>query len=195
MPGSRGSTRRHRRAWVISFACALSLLFGGVAAASYHNSITPRGIIIHHSAVYTTREGRAVDLAALDDYHRQRGFGIFYWGKVYHVGYHYIIFPDGRVEQGRPERCLGAHATGHNSDIGICLVGDFSSPDNPDGRRGPPEPTREQLRALVGLTRRLRAQYQIPLENVRRHHDVNDGTECPGDHFPFQSFLEQIGDR
>lgn len=67
---------------------------------------------------------------------------------IYPVGYHYIIFPDGWVEQGRVEGCLGAHATGHNPSIGICLVDNSSSPDNPDGRRGLPGPTGEQLRAL-----------------------------------------------
>jgi hypothetical protein len=84
-----------------------------------------------HSAVPPPPNGRPVDARLLDEIHRARGYGAFYWGRFYHIGYHYVILPDGTIEHGRPERCLGSHARGYNSYIGVCLVGDFSSRSNP----------------------------------------------------------------
>lgn len=177
---------------LLIFVGALLLSFIGVAIVSYRNTITPRGIVIHHSGVTTTFDGRPVDVRVLDSFHRRRGFGIFYWGRTYHIGYHYIIFPDGRVESGRPERCQGAHAVGHNSDLGICLIGDFSTADNSRGEDGPMEPTAVQMEALVALTRRLRERYSISPESIRPHRGVSDGTVCPGDRFPFEQFVKRL---
>ncbi|MFL6336607.1 MAG: peptidoglycan recognition family protein [Pyrinomonadaceae bacterium] len=163
-----------------------------VTAVSYENTIDPGGIIIHHSVVTTTPFSTPVDLKTLESSHGRRGFSIFYWGHFYRIGYHYLIFPDGTVVAGRPERCRGAHAVGHNSDLGICLIGDFSSHEasqsDPDSHR----PTEAQMRALLELCRRLCARYHIPVERVQRHRDVNDRTECPGDNFPFQEFINEL---
>jgi hypothetical protein len=191
-PGRTAGLRKPRLA---AAACVLLLLsLGVVSSISYRNTITPHGIIIHHSGVTTTFDGQPVDVNVLAGYHRRRGFGIFYWGKTYHIGYHYIIFPDGRVEPGRPERCQGAHAVGRNSDLGICLVGNFSTADNPHGADGMPEPTAAQMEALLALGRRLRERYSIPLERVRLHRDVSTGTVCPGDRFPFEQFIGRLGE-
>lgn len=176
-------------------ACVLLLLLAIVPVISYRNTIMPHGIIVHHSAVTTTFDGRPVDFHVLDNFHHQRGFSIFYWGRIYHIGYHYIIFPDGTVQQGRPEHCQGAHAVGHNSDLGICLIGDFSTTDNPRGERGLLEPTEAQMRALIDLCHQLQIRYQIPLESVQRHRDVSNGTECPGDRFPFQELIQKLDEK
>src|SRR5205085_12283766 len=136
--------------------------------------------VVHHSAIpLPINEPGDVDI--ISELHRKRGFSVFYWGKVYHIGYHYIILPDGTVVAGRPEHCLGAHATGYNSYIGICLIGDFSSEDNPKGERGAKEPTVAQMRALSELTTQLRSRYGIPLDHVVKHHDVDPNADCPGD--------------
>jgi hypothetical protein len=162
----------------------------GVASVSYRNSINPSGIIIHHTAIPLPPDGSRVDVGLIEEIHRRRGFGLFYWGRVYHIGYHYLILPDGRVESGRPEHALGAHALGYNSWIGICLVGDFSLRDNPRGDRGPNAPTASQVQALRDLVAQLRGRYSIPPERVLRHRDVNADTECPGDNFPVQGLLD-----
>src|SRR5215207_5216822 len=125
-------------------------------AISYLNSITPAGIIIHHSAIAPPLDGTPVDAATIDRIHKRRGYEIFYWGRVYHIGYHYVILPDGTVQQGRPEHCEGAHTLGHNTYLGICLIGDFSTTHNPDGERGLRRPTAAQMRALLELSGRLR---------------------------------------
>jgi N-acetylmuramoyl-L-alanine amidase len=177
--------------WAMVALLLLSLLIG-VSAVSYHNTITPSGIIIHHSAVPPLPDGSPADVKILDQIHERRGYGIFYWGRTYHIGYHYVILPDGTVQQARPEHCRGAHATGYNSYIGICLIGDFSSADNPDGERGLQEPTEAQMRSLIALSRQLIGRYHFPVSHVMRHHDVNPDTDCPGDRFPFSTFVKGI---
>lgn len=186
---------RRFRLWKVLLLTAAGLCLFGFAMmiyVSYRNTMTPAGIIIHHSAVSEAFDGREVDVSVIDSDHRRRGFRTYYWGDVYHVGYHYVILPDGTVQPGRPERCVGAHAVGHNDTLGICLVGDFSTAHNPDGARGLTAPNAAQMRSLVELCRRLREQYRLPPESVRRHSDVNDHTECPGDRFPFDELIRQV---
>ena len=175
---------------VVAIAClALAGLFVG---ASIRNSSRPAGIMIHHAAIPPRPDGRPIDAKLIDEIHRKRGYSTFYWGRFYHIGYHYLILPDGTVEQGRPEHCKGAHAQGNNSDIGICLVGNFSSKDNPNGERGLTAPTEAQMRSLTELCRNLRQKYQISTQSVLRHSDINANTECPGDRFPFETFIKSI---
>ena len=159
---------------------------------SYLNSITPAGIIIHHSAIVSGLDGVSIDAAAIDRTHKRRGFEIFYWGRFYHIGYHYVILPDGTLQKGRPELLQGAHAEGYNSYIGICLIGNFSSADNPLGRRGLSAPTEQQIATLVELTRKLQQKYGFSQQQVLRHSDVNPKSECPGNQFPFEDFRERI---
>ena len=161
------------------------------SVTSYFNSITPIGIILHHSAVIPGDESVPSDTGEIDHFHRARGFDIRCQGHEYHVAYHFLILPDGNVKSGRPERCQGAHAKGYNAYLGIALVGDFSSTDNPDGSKGPPVPTGAQMRALTQLCRKLMEKYNIPLQRIMRHQDVAR-TRCPGDRFPFATLLRDL---
>lgn len=148
----------------------------------------PQGILIHHSATPFRLKGRIVDAKKIDEMHRKRGFSIVCGEKTYHIGYHYVILPDGRVEAGRPENCPGAHSGDsyyNRRYLGICLIGDFDSHGRWNGRRSTRQPTPEQIASLVRLCTRLMRKYNIPLENVRRHRDVSQ-TYCPGDQFPYQ---------
>ena len=188
---NQAKPRSRRKLWLVVAGLLLLLALVPVGI-SYSNTINPSGIIIHHSAVVLTREGLPVNAAVLENAHRQRGFGTFYWGRIYYTGYHYIIYPDGKIEQGRPEHCLGAHALGYNSTLGICLIGNFSSTDNPNGAQGPLVPSAPQLKALAELVNTLRNRYQIPFQKIQTHHQVNQSTECPGDHFPFEALLKEI---
>ncbi len=158
---------------------------------SFFNAITPVGIIIHHSAVLPGDTTVPSDPREIDEYHQARGFAVVCSGKTYHVAYHYLIMPDGKVVAGRPERCHGAHARGYAAYLGISLVGDFSSADNPSGKKGLTHPTAKQLQSLIQLCRRLMRQYHIPLQRVLRHSDVTR-TRCPGDRFPFGRLLRQL---
>lgn len=150
----------------------------------------PPGVIIHHSASPGSSNGVPVDIHTIDRWHAGRGFGAEAGDRKLHVGYHYVILPDGTIQRGRPEWLHGAHTRGHNDWIGVCLVGNFSSRDNPDGAMQPDRPTRAQLRALNHLLVTLARRYHWGPENVKRHRDMGH-TACPGDRFP----LQQVRDR
>ena len=161
------------------------------SVVSFFNTITATGIVIHHTAVIPGENTVPRSKRDIDKYHQARGFEILCFGRVYHVAYHYLIMPNGSVQAGRPERCEGAHAQGYNSYLGISVVGDFSSEDNPTGKKGPGRPSAKQIASLVQLCRRLKDRYNIPLQHIVRHSDISS-TRCPGDRFPFRSVLDQL---
>lgn len=163
----------------------------GSSLASFFNSIVPTGIIIHHTASIPSSGKVPSSEKQVDEYHQERGFEIQCLGKIYHVAYHYLVLPNGKVQTGRPERCQGAHALGYNSYLGISIVGDFSTADNPLGSKGLEAPTAKQMEALLRLCLQLRARYNIPIQHVLRHSDVS-ATLCPGDRFPFERFLRAL---
>ena len=133
----------------------------------------PAGIVIHHTATGA------------------RGFRAEYRGQSYHIGYHYLILPDGTVQRGRPDWMMGAHTGGHNDYLGICLVGNFDSASNPAGREKPSTPTKEQLGALVKLLTDLLVKYRLHAEDIYRHSDLAP-TACPGDRFPMKEVLRRV---
>jgi N-acetylmuramoyl-L-alanine amidase len=161
------------------------------SVVSFFNTILPTGIVIHHTAIIPSENALPRSEHDVDKYHQTRGYEITCFGHVYHIAYHYLILPNGRVQAGRPERCEGAHAAGYNSYLGISVVGDFSSEDNPTGEKGPSKPSAQQLDSLVRLCWRLRGRYNIPLQHIVRHSDISS-TRCPGDRFPFRSLLQQL---
>jgi hypothetical protein len=164
-----------------------------VALTSFFNVITPAGIIIHHTGKLPTSKEVPRDLTEVDAYHSQRGFDVMCFGHEYHVAYHYLILPDGKVQTGRPERCQGAHARGYNAFLGVSVVGDFSGSQRSKPGRLPVVPTAAQQDALIGLIRRLRKQYDIPIQRIMPHSDVAP-TQCPGADFPFLKILQAVGE-
>ena len=161
------------------------------SVVSFFNTIMPTGIVIHHTAIIPGENALPRNERDVDEYHQARGFEITCSGHVYHVAYHYLILPNGHVQAGRPEKCEGAHAEGYNSYLGIAVIGDFSSEDNPTGKKGPTEPSEKQMDSLVHLCLRLMDRYNIPLQHIVRHSDISS-TRCPGDRFPFSSLLRQL---
>jgi len=70
-------------------------------------------IIVHCSA---TREGQEISVDTIRQWHIRRG-----WSDI---GYHFVIYLDGSVHEGRPLEKIGAHTIGHNSySIGVCYIG------------------------------------------------------------------------
>ena len=127
-------------------------------------------IVVHHAAMplTTTRED-------IQDLHLTNG-----WAGI---GYHKLVFADGKMAEGRPENVVGAHALGVNQrSLGIVLVGDFSKE----------RPPLAQLQGAAALTRELMKKYHISLENVKPHRAVTAGTDCPGAAFPWQEFVNLI---
>jgi N-acetylmuramoyl-L-alanine amidase len=102
-------------------------------------------IIIHCTA---TPEGKHFDVATIRRWHvKDRG-----WKDI---GYHYVIYLDGSVHEGRPVEQAGAHTSGHNADsIGIVYVGGC------DAKMKAKDTLNEaQETAMVNLIKALREQH------------------------------------
>ena len=112
-------------------------------------------IIIHCS---DTPEGRPNTVADITAWHKQRGFRT--------IGYHFVVYLDGQIVEGRPIESVGAHCTSHNRDsIGICYIGGRTS----DMKEIKDTRTPEQKQSLVGLITALRTQF--PDAKVYGHRD------------------------
>jgi hypothetical protein len=167
-----------------------------IVSQSMPNTIFPDGVVVHHSAL-TDEDIREfpgpVTISTIDALHEKRGYSVYFWGRVYHAGYHYLLLPDGTVQRGRPENCIGSHTRGYNQMIGICLVGNFSSREKSEGTSEESAPTSQQIKTLVQLIIAIRARYAIPCNKIYRHNDLNTATLCPGDRFPWQAIQVLIG--
>lgn len=118
-------------------------------------------IIVHCTA---TVEGKDYTVSTIDKWHRQRGFDC--------IGYHYVVYRDGTVHNGRSLDKVGAHCKGHNANsIGVCYVGGIDRKGNPKDTRTP-----KQRDALVNLLMRLKREF--PKAVIRGHRDFA-AKACP----------------
>lgn len=119
-------------------------------------------IIVHCAA---TPEGKAFSVKDIDRWHKERGFT--------KIGYHYIIYLDGSIHQGREEEEVGAHCVGHNKDsIGVCYIGGTTK----DNKTAKDTRTDVQKRALIELLKQLKSKY--PQAEIYGHRDFAK-KECP----------------
>jgi len=129
-------------------------------------------IIVHCAA---TREGRDFTVEDITRWHKARGFAT--------IGYHYVIYRDGSIHEGRPLEQIGAHCVGHNKhSIGICYIGGCAS----DGKTPKDTRTPEQKEALLSLLRRLKARF--PNATIHGHRDFA-AKACPS----YDAFREYSG--
>lgn len=198
--GSCMIRRGSRRGWVEFALLLLALAIVTVGALSMRLGPRwprrlffrgPAGVVIHHTATGAIVEGHRVDAERIAQWHKQRGFSAEYRDRVYHIGYHYVILPDGTVQSGRPEWMLGAHTYGYNDFLGICLVGNFDSHANPDGVQQPARPTPAQMAALRSLLRDLMTKYRLEPEDIHGHCELG-ATACPGDRFPLDELRANL---
>ena len=119
-------------------------------------------IIVHCSA---TPEGKHFTVADIDAWHKKRGFKC--------IGYHFVIYLDGKVNVGRNIEEIGAHCLGHNANsIGICYIGGCAA----DGKTPKDTRTEEQKASLVRLITELRSRFP----NARVHgHNKFAAKACP----------------
>lgn len=121
-------------------------------------------IILHCSA---TPEGKDYTVDTIDRWHKDRKFSC--------IGYHFVIYRDGTIHRGRPEDCVGAHCTGHNSNsIGICYIGGLSD----DGKKAKDTRTVEQKQALFELCYHLMDKYNLRLPDIHGHYEYANKA-CP----------------
>jgi len=131
-------------------------------------------IFIHCSA---TKASQNVTVADITRWHKERGFRT--------IGYHWVIYRDGSIHQGRPESEIGAHVTGKNSySIGVCLVGGIDAKGNPEENYTP-----EQWRTLKEKVIELKKKY--PGAEVLGHRDAPALKACPS--FDVRTWLKKEG--
>lgn len=120
-------------------------------------------IVLHCSA---TPEGRHVTVETIRKWHKKR--------KWKDIGYHFVIYLDGSIHDGRPLDQIGAHVRGRNTGtIGICYVGGVAA----DGKTAKDTRTPQQKAALVRLMTELVRKYPT-IKLISGHHDYANKA-CP----------------
>lgn len=133
------------------------------------NSI--KRIILHHSGVTVLQS-----VETIHNYHKNTNG----WAGI---GYHFYIRKDGSIYKGRPLECVGAHASGSNSDsIGVCCEGNFEVEQMPEAQKN----------SLTELINYLIENYSI--EKIQGHKDVNS-TSCPGANFPLEEMKHLLNSK
>lgn len=121
--------------------------------------------IVVHCAATPAR----MDIGAeeIDRWHRERGF--------LKIGYHAVVRRNGRIEWGRKDNEIGAHAYGfNNKSIGVCLVGGMDK----DNKRPENNFTEAQFDALRYLI--LYYKNQWPDAAIIGHGDLKGVNKaCP----------------
>ena len=134
----------------------------GVAVVQQHTGLKKvkrdiRDIIIHCSATPEFRDYTVTDIRQM---HLLRGFS--------DIGYHYVVYRDGSVHEGRNVEVIGAHTSGYNAhSIGVCYIGGVET----DGKTPKDTRTQEQKTALLSLLRDLRRLY--PKARIQGHRDYS----------------------
>lgn len=119
-------------------------------------------IIVHCTA---TPEGRDYTVADIRQMHKAQGW--------VDIGYHYLIYRDGSIHEGRNVDMVGAHCQGHNAQsIGVCYVGGVAR----DGKTPKDTRTQAQKDALIHLLMQLVCLY--PDATIRGHRDFA-AKACP----------------
>lgn len=119
-------------------------------------------IIVHCSA---TPEGQNYTVDDIRRWHKQQG-----WSDI---GYHYVIYRDGSVHDGRDVNLAGAHCTNHNRySIGVCYIGGVAK----DGKTAKDTRTEEQKEALIRFLKELKVLY--PKATIHGHRDFSSKA-CP----------------
>lgn len=111
-------------------------------------------IIVHCTA---TKEGKSVKVEDINRWHKERGWNM--------IGYHYVVYLDGTIHQGRSEDQIGAHCLKHNTNsIGVVYVGGLDANGKPKDTR-----TEAQKKGLRKLLTELKHKY--PKATIHSHKD------------------------
>ena len=118
-------------------------------------------IIVHCTA---TPEGRVETVESIRNMHKSQG-----WADI---GYHYVVYLDGSIHNGRNVDIIGAHCYGYNANsIGVVYVGGCDKKMKSKDTR-----TDKQKESLVKLLKDLRKLY--PTAKIYGHKDFA-AKDCP----------------
>jgi hypothetical protein len=167
-----------------------------VPAGAYSHVPNPHTCVVHHTADQFTsldgkrpgprwwlprwRQNRRVQ-AAIKAYQRAKADTIarekaaMRGMQAYHMdangwtdlGYHYVIFPSGRVYEGRPYGTRGAHCINGNQWAGVSFAGNYETQ----------RPTADALAAYQELR-----QHRGLSAHIGHYRVVGNATACPGKH-------------
>ena len=121
------------------------------------------GVFIHHSVspAPATKEGERAEMRNLQQIAFSRGFS--------DISYSFVVFPSGRIYEGRGKGVEGAHTLGYNDTAyGLCAAGNYETV----------RPTNELVKSLSWLRRR----YLRLADKPCRPHRAVYSTACPGRH-------------
>lgn len=125
-------------------------------------------IIVHCTA---SPEGKHLTVEDIRRDHKAKG-----WADI---GYHYVVYLDGSIHNGRNVDLIGSHCYGHNSySIGVVYVGGLENKPNTPYNKLKAKDTRtdKQKKALVSLLKELRRLY--PKAKIYGHCDFA-AKACP----------------
>ena len=176
-----GIYRSNTRDAVIAFQREHGLAADGIVGAKTLALLIPcrwkkskrtiQEIIVHCTA---TPEGRDMTVEQIRRDHKAQG-----WSDI---GYHYVIYRDGTIHEGRDVDIIGAHCSkgGHNTySIGVAYVGGVENrPGIPYALQKPKDTrTDAQKFALMSLLVDLKKQY--PYAKIYGHRDFDTSKACP----------------
>lgn len=121
-------------------------------------------IIIHCAA---TPEGKNFTVDDIRSWHKARGFS--------DIGYHYVVYRDGRIMLGRPIGQQGAHTADHGKNrgtIGVCYIGGLAA----DGKTPKDTRTEAQRSSLLWLSKQLASKF--PIKRITGHNQYANKA-CP----------------
>ncbi len=152
-----------------------------------YNPQSVQRIVLHHSWSPAQAQYKgAATIRGIQNYHMDDpATG---WSDI---GYHFLIGPEGKIFQGRPENVVGAHCPPNTNSVGICVIGNY----DPGADSNNP-----QIEAsLINLLTWLSATYKVdPKAQYFGHRDFSSKS-CPGDgvydRMPFyrQAVLKNLG--
>lgn len=119
-------------------------------------------IVVHCT---DTKEFQDITVTDIRRWHLARG-----WKDI---GYHYVVYLDGSIHEGRDVDMIGAHVENHNANsIGVVYVGGRSA-------NGILKDTRTELQkvGLLDILTRLKKLY--PQAKIYGHRDFDSGKACP----------------
>lgn len=122
----------------------------------YTRRSVTKQIVVHCTA---TREGRDFTVEDINRWHKNCNWNC--------IGYHFVVYRDGTVHEGRPIWAVGSHVRGYNNtSVGVCYVGGMAA----DGRTIKDTRTDAQKEALRVLLQDIKTLY--PYAQILGHRDL-----------------------
>lgn len=128
-------------------------------------------LIVHCSA---TPEGQDYTVEDIKSWHKKQG-----WSDI---GYHYVIYRDGTIHNGRDVDLVGAHCAknGHNQhSIGICYIGGVENKKGVPTHLQKAKDTRTELQKVSLLSLLMDLKKLYPQAKIWGHRDFDSSKECP----------------